>query len=266
MPQCATSTPHRSRRDCRRSRGRSVRRPTAACAPLPLPTPPYRHTPPCFSPPHPPSPPNRRTPSSPKPSPAQPSPAHLHPPHPPLGVAARGVPERRVPQTERSRSPPDMARGVSSDATGGGAKLVLSESPSPAKALAVAASAAKLPEGWAALCLAREDAVERLTNLALRLQARAARAMQTPPRVALPLPPPECRPLPTPSLTTTSPLPTAPLPHSPPLTPTHSHSTPLPSSAAPELHSLRWRRDPALGARPCRRRARCAAPRHARAG
>merc|ERR1719424_1789854 len=84
---------------------------------------------------------------------------------------SRGVPERRVPQTERSRSPPDMARGVSSDATGGGAKLVLSESPSPAKALAVAASAAKLPEGWAALCLAREDAVERLTNLALRLQS-----------------------------------------------------------------------------------------------
>ena len=82
-----------------------------------------------------------------------------------------------------------MARGVSSDATGGGAKLVLSESPSPAKALAVAASAAKLPEGWAALCLAREDAVERLTNLALRLQARAARAMQSPPRVASPSPP-----------------------------------------------------------------------------
>ena len=35
----------------------------------------------------------------------------------------------------------------------------------------VAASVAKLPDGWAALCLAREDAVERLANLALRLQS-----------------------------------------------------------------------------------------------
>ena len=35
----------------------------------------------------------------------------------------------------------------------------------------MAAAVAKLPEGWAALCLAREDAVERLANLALRLQS-----------------------------------------------------------------------------------------------
>ena len=73
---------------------------------------------------------------------------------------SRGVPERRVPQTERPRPPAEMARGFGSEASGGGGKLVLTDATLPKAALAVAAAAAKLPEGWAALCLAPEDAVE----------------------------------------------------------------------------------------------------------
>ena len=88
---------------------------------------------------------------------------------------SRGVPERRVPLTDRPRPPPDMTRGSGSDGPagggGGGGKPDLAESGAPPKAPVVAASVAKLPDGWAALCLAREDAVERLANLALRLQS-----------------------------------------------------------------------------------------------
>ena len=63
---------------------------------------------------------------------------------------SRGVPERRVPQTERPRPPAEMARGFGSEASGGGGKLALTDATLPKAALAVAAAAAKLPEGWAA--------------------------------------------------------------------------------------------------------------------
>jgi hypothetical protein len=242
-----------------------VRRPPSPF-PLSIPpsSPPHRHTPPSFSPPSfsPPHPP------SPHPTILLPHPPHVrhpttppHPTPPSLGVAARGVPERRVPQTERSRPAPDMAdmavksmtRALGSDATGGGGKHVLTESAIPAEALAVAAAAAKLPDGWAALCLAREDAVERLTNLALRLQARVACAMQAPPRAALTLsvalsplrfslPPP--------------PPPTAPHEHSPTLhTPPlllGSRATPAPPASRSRAQcATAWRRSLVCCATPC---------------